>query len=65
MPQDDRVLGYGVVLTKSMMMEAVRTNETSVYLYETSQSSVTEGCHLHTRRREKMKYHNCMRIRVV
>jgi hypothetical protein len=32
----------------ALMMEAVRTFETSVNFYETSRRSIPEGCHLQT-----------------
>jgi hypothetical protein len=42
----------------ALMMEAVRTSETSVYLYETTQVNIPGGCHLHTRRCSKdLKFH--------
>jgi len=37
-----------------MMMEAVRTSETSVYS-ETTRHYIPEGSHLHTRSRESLK----------
>jgi hypothetical protein len=39
------------------MMEAVRTSKTLVYLDETTRRYISEGCHLHTRRRENLKSH--------
>jgi hypothetical protein len=41
----------------ALMMEAVRTSETSVYFNETTQHCIPEGCHLHTRRGENLKSH--------
>jgi hypothetical protein len=41
----------------ALMIEAVSTSETSVNFYETSRSSILEGCHLHTRSRENFKSH--------
>jgi hypothetical protein len=40
-----------------LMMEAVRTSETSVYFNETTRRFISEGCHLHIRRRENLKSH--------
>jgi hypothetical protein len=40
------------------MMEAVSISETSANFYQTSQRNIPEGCHLHTRRRENLEYHN-------
>jgi hypothetical protein len=39
------------------MMEAVRTYETSVYSQETTQRYIPESRHLHTFRRENLKFH--------
>jgi hypothetical protein len=39
----------------ALMMEAIRTSETSVYFNETTLLCVLEGCHLHTFRCEKLK----------
>jgi hypothetical protein len=39
----------------ALMMEAVRTSETSVKLYETTRRKIPEGCHLHNRRHENLK----------
>jgi hypothetical protein len=41
-----------------MMMEAVRTSETSVHFYDTAMRYIPEGCHLHTRLSENLKSHN-------
>jgi hypothetical protein len=38
-------------------MKAVRTSETSVFSIETTRRYIAEVCHLHTRRRENLKYH--------
>jgi hypothetical protein len=38
----------------ALMMEEVRTSETSVYSNETTRRYIPEGCNLHTRRREKL-----------
>jgi hypothetical protein len=39
-----------------LMMEAVRTSETSVY-YDTTRRNIPEGYHLCIRRRENLKPH--------
>jgi hypothetical protein len=41
----------------ALMMEAVRTSETSVNFCETTQRNNSEGYHIHTRRRENLKSH--------
>jgi hypothetical protein len=41
----------------SLIMEAVRASETSVYFSETIRRYVTEISNLHTRRRENLSYH--------
>jgi hypothetical protein len=38
-------------------MEAVNVSETSIYVYGSTRRDITEGCPLHTRRRENMKSH--------
>jgi hypothetical protein len=38
-------------------MEVLRTYETSVYFYESTLHYIPEGCNLHTRRRENLKFH--------
>jgi hypothetical protein len=38
------------------MMEPVRSSETSVYLNETTRRYIPDDYHLHTRRRENLKY---------
>jgi hypothetical protein len=43
----------------SLMMETVRTPETSVFFNETTWFYIPEGCHLHTRRRENLKFQVC------
>jgi hypothetical protein len=48
------------VLTASiiaLMMEAVRTSETSVSFYQTTLHNIPEDSRLHTRCRENQKYH--------
>jgi hypothetical protein len=39
------------------VMEAVGISETSVNFHETTRRSIPEGCHLHTRRHDNLKYH--------
>jgi hypothetical protein len=42
-------LGFNTsVWNHSLMMEAVRTSETSIYFYQTTRCHIPEGCHLHT-----------------
>jgi hypothetical protein len=43
----------------ALMMAAVRTSETSVCFFETTRYNILECCHLHTRRRENLKWHSC------
>jgi hypothetical protein len=40
-----------------LMMEAVRTSETSVYFKETIRHYIPEGSNIYTRRRENLKSH--------
>jgi hypothetical protein len=40
-----------------LMMETVRTSVSSVNFYQTTWRNIPEGCHLQTRRREKLKSH--------
>jgi hypothetical protein len=44
----------------ALIMEAVRTSETSVYFNETTRLFIPEGCHLHTRRLENLKSHTAV-----
>jgi hypothetical protein len=54
----DRVSEVRTASTIAVMMEAVRTSETSVYfINKTTRRYIPEGCHLHTRRRENQKSH--------
>jgi hypothetical protein len=46
-------------------MEAVDTSEASVYFYETTRRNIPEGCHIHIRRREKLKSHYLPTIRFI
>jgi hypothetical protein len=39
------------------VMEAASTSENSVNFYQTTRHNIPEDCHLHTRRRENLKYH--------
>jgi hypothetical protein len=39
----------------ALIMEAVRTSETSVSYNETALRNIPEGSHLHARRREKLR----------
>jgi hypothetical protein len=41
----------------ALMMEAVRTSETSVSIYLTTRQYIPEDSKLHTRRRENLKSH--------
>jgi hypothetical protein len=42
----------------ALMMEMVSTSETSVNFYQTTRRNIPEGSHIHTRRRENLKFHN-------
>jgi hypothetical protein len=41
-----------------LIMEAVSTPETSENFYQTTRRNIPEDSHLHTRRRENLKFHN-------
>jgi hypothetical protein len=41
----------------ALMMEVASTYETSVNFYQTTRRNNPEESHLHTRRRENLKYH--------
>jgi hypothetical protein len=41
----------------ALMMEAASTSETSVDFFHTTRRNDPEDSHLHTRRRENLKYH--------
>jgi hypothetical protein len=44
----DRRLKYAYYFQLiSLIIQALRRSETSVYFYETTQRSIPEGCHLH------------------
>jgi hypothetical protein len=45
------------VVVIALMMEAARTSETSVNIYQTTQYNNPEDSHLHTHRRENLKSH--------
>jgi hypothetical protein len=40
-----------------LMMETASTSETSAYFYQITQRNNPEDSHLHTRRRENLKFH--------
>jgi hypothetical protein len=40
-----------------LMMEAASTSETSVKFYQTARLNIPEDSHLHTYRRENLKFH--------
>jgi hypothetical protein len=46
-----------IIITIALMIEAVRTSETSAYFNETTRRYNTEYQHLHTGRRENLKSH--------
>jgi hypothetical protein len=46
-----------IIRVITLMMETLRTSETSLYS-ETAERCVPKSCHLHTRRRENLKSHN-------
>jgi hypothetical protein len=41
-----------------LVIEAANTSETSVNIYWSARRNIPEDSHLHTRRRENLKYHN-------
>jgi hypothetical protein len=45
---DRRFIGSCIIRAIAIMMEAVRTYETSGYMYETTRRHIPEGCHLHS-----------------
>jgi hypothetical protein len=51
-------------IIRTMMMEAVRTSETSIY-FDTTRRSIPEGCYLNTRRRDILKSHRLCTARTV
>jgi hypothetical protein len=51
-----------MVAAISLIMEAVRASETSVYSNETTRRYIPEGSNLHTRRRENPKSHTLICI---
>jgi hypothetical protein len=42
----------------AMLIEAASTSETSINVYQTARRNIPEESHLHTRRRENLKYHS-------
>jgi hypothetical protein len=45
------------IIRPALMMEAVRTSETSVNFYETTRGNIPEDSNRHTRRHENLKSH--------
>jgi hypothetical protein len=45
----------------ALMIEAASTSEMSVNFYQTTRRNNPEKSHLHTRRRENLKFHNSKR----
>jgi hypothetical protein len=45
----------------ALMMAAIRTSETLVYVNDTARCYVLESCHIHTRRYKNQKYHKIFR----
>jgi hypothetical protein len=57
-PEDEGdMFGRNLCRAIALMMEAVQTSETSVYFNETTRHYIPAHCHLHTHRRENLKYH--------
>jgi hypothetical protein len=50
------VASCNLVEIAMMMMDAVSISETSVNFYQTTQRNIPEDSHLHTRRRESLKF---------
>jgi hypothetical protein len=48
--------------SSSLMMEEVRFSETSANIYRTTWRNIPEDSHLHTRRRENLKYHQLQEV---
>jgi hypothetical protein len=46
----------------ALMMEATSTSETSVNFYQTAPRNNPEDSHLHTRRRETLKYYRVNKV---
>jgi hypothetical protein len=46
----------------TLMMDAVRTSETSVFCNDTALRSTPEGSHLDNRRRENLKSHTITKL---
>jgi hypothetical protein len=49
---------FRVSIIIALMMEAVRTSQTSVNIYLTTRQYIPEDSELHTRRREDLKSHD-------
>jgi hypothetical protein len=47
------------------MIQAERTTETSVYLNKYARCFIPDGCHIRTRRRENLKSHRLLYIRML
>jgi hypothetical protein len=45
-----------IIKATALMMEAVRTYETSVYFHKTTRRCIPQSCHLHNRRRKNLKF---------
>jgi hypothetical protein len=49
------------IRAKALMMEAVRTSETSVNVCEITRNNIPEGSHLYSHHRENLKSHKIFR----
>jgi hypothetical protein len=49
----------------ALMMEAVSTSETSVSFYQTTRRNIAEDSHLHTHRRENLKFEQGILLRSI
>jgi hypothetical protein len=58
----DRRFRGAFIKTITMMTNAVLASETSVYLNETTWHCIPEGCHLHTFRRDSLKFHKFLHV---
>jgi hypothetical protein len=52
-------------IIRAMMMEAASTSETSVNFYQTTWRNNPEDSHLHTRRRENLRFHNKKYVSII
>jgi hypothetical protein len=52
-----KVRTASIIRAIALMMEAVRTSETSVNFYQTARRNIPQGSYLHTRRRDNRKSH--------